>query len=46
MKILNYLINIVNPPYEIEENPEIKIYNPKITIIDKGQQQFQISNKR
>ena len=42
MNIINQLINILNPPYEIEDNPEIKIYNPKITLIDKDEYRYKI----
>lgn len=42
MNLINQFINRINPPYNIDDNPEIKIYNPKITLIDKDEYRYKI----
>lgn len=46
MNLINQFINRINPPYKIEDNPEIKIYNPKITLIDKDEYRYKIITRK
>ena len=40
--ILDRIRDIINPPYLIDDSPEIKVYNPKVELVDIDEYRFKI----
>ena len=40
--ILDRIRDIINPPYLIDDSPEIKIYNPRVELVDIDEYRFKI----
>ena len=46
MKLINDIINLINAPYFITDDPYIEVFNPRITILEGGEYQYKIITER
>ena len=46
MKLINDIINLINAPYFITDDPYIEVFNPRITILEDGEYQYKIITER